>query len=69
MAEVRRLRPYDDLSMIGKYAERFGLDPDHVFAHTRFDTLMAFMAMWKEEEEYKERYEHLYTEVMKDTKE
>lgn len=69
MAEVQRLRPYDDLSLIGKYAERFGLDPDYVFVKTRFDTLMAFMAMWKEEEEYKERYEALYIEITKDSKE
>lgn len=69
MAEVRRLHPFDDLSLIGNYAERFGLDPDYVFANTRFDTLIAFTVMWKEEDEYRERYEYLYTEVNKDSKE
>lgn len=69
MAEVKRLRQFDDLSLIGRYAERFGLDPDYVFAKTRFDTLMAFTALWKEEEEYRERYEHLYIEITKDAKE
>lgn len=68
MAEVARLRTFDDLSLIGKYAERFSLDPDEVFWKTSFDTLMGFLVMWKEGEEYQERYQHLYTELTKTEK-
>lgn len=56
MAQVHKLSPYDDLSLIGRYAERFGLDPDHVYHNTSFDTIMAFTVMWKEVDEYHERY-------------
>lgn len=68
MAEVWRLKKFDDLSLIGTYAERFGLDPDHVFVNTSFDTLMHFLWKWKEESEYEERYQYIYRELMKDDK-
>jgi len=56
MAKVHRLAAYDDLSLIGRYAERFGLDPDHVYHNTSFDTLIEFTVMWKESDEFQERY-------------
>jgi hypothetical protein len=66
MAEVEKLRKFDDLSLIGNYAERFGLDPDEVFIKTSFDTVIKFKWMWKESEEYQERYQYIYGELTKD---
>lgn len=56
MAQAYKLSGFDDLAMIGKYAERFGLDPDEVYHKTSFDTLINFLWMWKENDEYSERY-------------
>lgn len=68
MAEVRRLKPFDDLSLVGRYAERFGLDPDHVFSNTSFNTIIGFAHMWKEVDEYHERYSFIYNELTKPDK-
>lgn len=65
MAEVWRLKPFDDLDLIERYAEKFGRDPDEVYAKTRFDTLISFAVKWKEEAEYRERYENIYMELSK----
>lgn len=61
MAKVQRLIPFDDLSLIGRYAERFGLDPDVVFDNTSFATLINFSVMWKEVDEYHERFNYIWT--------
>lgn len=54
--------PYDDLQLIGKYGERFGKDPDlEVFGRVSFATIIAFNEMWKEVEEYHERYSYIYS--------
>lgn len=63
MAKVGRLKKFDDLSIIGKYAEHFGLDPDYVFNNTSFDTVMYFMEMWKESDEYNERFNYIWSEL------
>jgi hypothetical protein len=63
MAEVERLSGYDELSLIGKYAERFGLDPNYVYHNTSFNTVMNFLTMWKETEEYHERFMNFWTEL------
>lgn len=63
MAQVGKLRKFDDLSLIGQYAQKFGMDPDEVFEKTSFDTLMNFHWMWKESDEYQERYQYLYGEL------
>jgi hypothetical protein len=63
LAKVNRLYPFDDLSLIDKYARRFGLDPDWVYHNTAFGTITGFHVMWKEQEEYQERFEHIYREV------
>jgi hypothetical protein len=60
MAEANRLSGFDDLSLIGKYAERFKLDPNYVLHNTSFDTVMNFLVMWKEADEYQERYMELW---------
>lgn len=65
MAEVHRLRKFDDLSLIGVYAEKFGMDPDVVFWKTSFDTLINFLVMWQQENEYQERYQFIYNELNK----
>jgi hypothetical protein len=66
MAEVEKLRKFDDLSLIGNYAERFGLDPDYVAENTSFDTVTKFTWMWKDNAEYQERYQYIYGELTKD---
>lgn len=45
--------------MIGKFAEKFGLHPDHVFYFSRFDTVTAFIVDWKEEREFEDRYSEI----------
>lgn len=63
MAKVGRLNPFDDLSIIGRYAQRFGLDPDWVYNNTSFGTITNFMIMWKEEDEYSERFNFIWHEI------
>lgn len=63
MAQVYKLQKFDDLSLIGQYAERFGLDPDEVFWRTSFETIINFLWMWKEGAEYQERYQYIYGEL------
>jgi hypothetical protein len=55
---VGRLSPFADLSLINKFAERFGLDPDEVY-NKSFDTVMNLHWLWKEQEEYQERYNEI----------
>lgn len=62
LAESYRLEGFRDLSFIGKYAERFGLDPDFVISKS-FDSVMNFIIMWKEQEEFRVRYEKLSSEM------
>ena len=52
MAKAHRLNPYNDLSLISNYAAKFGLDPDWVYDHTSFGTIISFATMWKESDEY-----------------
>lgn len=63
LAKVHRLNPYDDLSLIGTYAERFGQDPDWVYDNTSFGTIINFAIMWKETSEYNERFQHIWQEI------
>ena len=56
MAEVKRLEPFQYLNMVGDFAERFGLDPDFVYTHTSFDTIVNFAIAQKEKSEYDDRY-------------
>lgn len=65
MAEVHKLKKFDDLSIIGDYAERFARNPDQVFWDTSFDTVMHFLWKWKEQNEYQERYQFIYNELTK----
>ena len=55
MAKAGRLRGFNDLAYIDKYAARFGIDPDEVIKKS-FLTVMNFLWMWKEQEEFQKRY-------------
>lgn len=63
MAKVEKLNGFDDLELIDRYATRFGLDPDWVFDHTSFGTIMNFAVKWKLEEEYRERFNFIWHEI------
>jgi hypothetical protein len=65
MAKVDRLTRFNDLSMIGQFAERFKLHPNEVFSSTDFDTVLVFLEMWKEESEYSERFNTIYNDLKK----
>jgi len=56
VAEVSRLHPFETLNLIGKFALKFGIDPDVVFVDKSFDTVANFLLSWKEEEEFADRY-------------
>lgn len=56
MAEASRLDGFKYINMIGDFAERFGLDPDFVFANKSFDTIANFAISQKEKGEFEERY-------------
>ena len=61
---MNRLEGFKDLSYVGKFSERFGLDPD-VTIKKSFDTVMNFIIMWKEQDEFRGRYEKISSEVNK----
>lgn len=63
MAKVQKLYPFDDLSLIEKYASKFSMDPDYVYDNTSFGTLMNFHILWKESEEYAERFNSIWQEI------
>lgn len=64
LARSNRLNPYNDLDMIDRYAERFGQDPDReVFTGVSFNTITAFMVMWKEKAEYDDRFSYIWSEL------
>jgi len=56
MAEVNRLKPFQFLNMVGDFAERFGQNPDDVYAKTSFETVANFAVEAKEKREFNERY-------------
>lgn len=55
---MARLSPFADLSLISKFAEKFGLDPDAVYQKS-FDTVMNLHCLWKEQQEFEERYNEI----------
>lgn len=63
MAKAHRLNAYNDLSLIGGYAAKFGLDPNWVLDNTDFGTITEFAKMWKEQEEYQERFSSIWHEI------
>lgn len=63
MAKAGRLSIFDDLSIIGKYSQKFGRDPDYVYDNTSFGTIAEFSRMWKEEEEFSERFQFIWNEI------
>lgn len=65
MAKWQRLTPHADVSLVGDFAERFGLDPDWVFENKSFETVIAFAVEAKERGEYRERYNYIWGELNK----
>ena len=64
LAKAQRLARFDDLDILGEYGERFGRDPDiEVFPFVRFDTIMAFKLMWKEKQEYRDRFQEIWKKL------
>lgn len=63
MAKVQRLNPFDDLSLIDRYSHRFGRDPDWVYDNTSFGTIINFAIMWKEQDEFNDRFQNIWTEI------
>jgi hypothetical protein len=63
LAKVGRLVKFDDLSLIERYASKFGVDPDWVYDNTSFGTIANFAIMWKEMDEYQERYQYIWAEI------
>jgi len=60
MAKVQRLIPFEDLSLVGNHAERFGIDPDEVFWKCAMGTVIAFAVERKEREEFRERFNNIW---------
>lgn len=65
MAHSEKLAPFENLSYIGEYAERFGLDPDEVYWKTSAATVMEFAIERKERAEFRERFDYIYSEILK----
>ena len=63
LARVSRLQPFEDLSLVGNHAERFGLDPDKVFVKCSMETVIAFAVESKERQEFKERFNDLWQQL------
>jgi hypothetical protein len=63
LAKVNLLYGYDDLDLIDQYATRFGQDPNHVYDHIDFSTVVNFCVKWKLEAEYRERFEFIWAEI------
>lgn len=63
LAKVNRLNGFDDLSLIDRYAQKFGLNPDWVYENTSFGTIINFAIMWKEQDEYHERFTYIWHEI------
>lgn len=66
LANVAKLSPFADLSLINKFAKEFGLDPDAVY-NKSFDTVMNIHWLWKEQDEFQERYQEIQ-EMMQNSK-
>lgn len=64
LADVQRLKKFNDLSIIGRYAERFGKDPDQVFNESITSTVLAFTEMWKESEEFHDRFKPAFNKLL-----
>jgi hypothetical protein len=63
MAKVHLLRGFDDLDLIDRYAQKFGLDPDWVYDHTSFGTIINFAVKWHLEHEFQERYQFIWHSI------
>lgn len=55
MAKVERLEGLFDLSLIDRFAHRYGRLPREILSE-RTDDVLPFIFLWKEQDEYRERY-------------
>jgi len=62
MSRVQLLNGFEDLHMIDKFSRHFGQHPDEVYENTSFGTVINFLVMWKEQEEYNERFQYFWDE-------
>lgn len=65
MARVQLLNGFDDLHYIDKFAKHFGQHPDYVYDNTPFGTVTNFLVMWKEQDEYNERFQYFWDDAHK----
>lgn len=65
MARVNLLNGFDDLAMIDAFARKFSQHPDHVYDNTSFGTVVNFLVMWKEQDEYQERFHYFWEDAHK----
>ena len=63
MAKGQKLVRWEKLKLIEKFSSRFGQHPDTVYKNTSFDTIIAFAEMWKDEEEFNERFQYIWREI------
>lgn len=63
LAKVHRLTTFDDLSLIDRYAERYGQDPNWVYDNVDFGTIINLAIMHHEIDEYNERYSFIWNEI------
>lgn len=60
LAKVTRLIPFEDLTLVGNFAERFAMNPDKVFWKVSFETVIAFAVENKERQEFRERFNEIW---------
>ena len=56
MAKFSKLEPFFDLALIDRYAERYGRLPREILQE-RTDDVLPFLLLWKEQDEYKQRFQ------------
>ena len=62
MAKVSRLEPFYGLSLIDKYAHRFGRLPREILQE-RTDDILPFVVLWKEQDEFLQRRQRAEQEL------
>lgn len=65
MADPSSLSPYNWFSIIIRYAENFGLDPDYVFMNSSWGTVLDVLTYKKVSNEFQERFDYFYHELTK----
>ena len=66
LADSTKLDEVFEVSIIDRYAQKYGMDPDVVY-QKEFDTVFLFIDLWKREGEYGERYRKAEKELTQTT--